>query len=131
MSTNGKNKLSECEPARILQELVIVHFYSFRPSIIYPFLVPLFTFMLSWLWNTEKHSLVIPSSLAHDTISSINQCCPRLSTNAFRGGPVSSLELFIESKRVDIIALSLYVVTKLLQLWSISNNIFSHNLNNL
>lgn len=83
VSTNSKNKLSECKPARTLQELVIVHFYSFRPSIIYPFLVPLFTFMLSWLWNTEKHSLVVPSSLAHDTISSINQCCPRLSTDTF------------------------------------------------
>lgn len=115
MSTNGKYELSECKPARILQELVVVHFYGFRSSIIYPSLVLLLTFVLSWLWDTKKHRLVVLPSLAHDTISSINQCCPRLSTNAFRGGPVSSLELFIESKRVDIIALSLYVVTKLLQ----------------
>ena len=115
MSTNSKHKLSECEPARILQELVVVHSYSLCPSISYPSLVFLLAFTLSLLWNAEKNSLVVLSSLAHDTISSINQCCPRLSTNAFRGGPVSSLELFIESKRVDIIALSLYVVTKLLQ----------------
>lgn len=115
MSTNSKHKLSECEPARILQELVVVHSYSLCSSIIYPSLVLLLTFVLSWLWDTKKHRLVVLSSLTHDTISSINQCCPRLSANTFCGSPVSSLELFIESKRVDIIALSLYVVTKLLQ----------------
>ena len=115
MTTNGKNKLSECKPARILQELVVVHFYSLCPSVSYPSLVLLLTFTLSLLWNTEKNRLVVLSSLAHDAISSINQCCPRLGTNTFSSRPVSILELFVESKRVDVIALSLYVVTKILQ----------------
>lgn len=115
MPTNSKNKLPECEPARVLQEPVAVHSYSFRSSIGYPSLVFLPTFTLSLLWNAEKNRLIILSPLAYDTISSINQCCPRLSTDTFCSRPVSILELFVESKRVDVIALSLYVVTKILQ----------------